>query len=58
MKDIWGKLSQNPDRCTKEFVTEPRKLFELVSDDTDDVSDVTIICTSHTRRRNNFKLLY
>ena len=43
LNNIWGKFAQNPDRCTKEFVTEPRKLFELISDDTYDVSDVQII---------------
>ena len=43
MNNIWGKFPQNPDRRMKEFVTEPRKLFELISDDTYDVSDVQII---------------
>ena len=36
-------FSQNPDRCTKEFMTESCKFFELISDDTYDVSDVQII---------------
>ena len=43
LNNIWGKFAHNPDRCTKEFVTEPRKFFELISDDTYDVSDVQII---------------
>ena len=43
MNNIWGKFAQNPDRCTKEFETEPRKVFELISDNTYDVSDVQII---------------
>ena len=43
LNNIWGKFAQNPDRCTKEFETEPRKFFELISDDTYDVSDVQII---------------
>ena len=43
MNNIWGKFAQNPDMCTHEFVTEPRKFFELISDYTYDVSDVQII---------------
>ena len=43
LNNFWGKFAQNPDRCTKEFVTEPRKFFELISDDTYNVSDVQII---------------
>ena len=43
LNNIWGKFAQNPDRCTREFVTEPRKFFELISDNTYDVSDVQII---------------
>ena len=43
LNNIWSKFAQNPDRCTKECVTEPRKFFELISDDTYDVSDVQII---------------
>ena len=43
LNNICGKFAQNPDRCTKEFVTEPRKFFELISDDTYDVYDVQII---------------
>ena len=41
--NIWVKFAQNPDWCTKEFVTKPRKFFELISDDTYNVSDVQII---------------
>ena len=37
------KFAQNPDGCMKEFVTEPRKFFELLSDDAYDVSDVHIM---------------
>ena len=40
LNNIWGKYAQNPDRCMKEFVTRPRKFFELISDATYDVSDV------------------
>ena len=43
LNTIWGKFAQNLNRCTKEIVTEPRKFFELISDDTYDVSDVQII---------------
>ena len=43
LNNIWGKFAQNPDRCRKEFVTEPRKVFEPISDDTYNVSDVQII---------------
>ena len=43
LNNMWGKFAQNPDICTKEFVTEPHKFFELISDDTYDVSDVQII---------------
>ena len=43
LNNISGKFAQHPDRCSKEFVTEPRKFFELISDDTYDVSDVQII---------------
>ena len=43
LNNIWGKFAQNPNRCTKEFVTEPHKFFELIFDDTYDVSDVQII---------------
>ena len=43
MNNIWGKVAQNPDKCTKEFVTEPRKFFQLISDDTYNVSHVHII---------------
>ena len=27
LNNIWGKYAQNPDRCTKEFATEPRKFL-------------------------------
>ena len=43
LNNIWGKFAQNPHRCTKEFVTEPRKYVELIYDDTYNVSDVHII---------------
>ena len=43
LSHIWGKFAQNPDWCTKEIVTDPRKFFELISDNTYDVSDVQII---------------
>ena len=43
LNNIWGKFAQNSDRCTKEFVTDPRKFFELIFDDTYDVSDAQII---------------
>ena len=43
LNNIWGKFAQNPDRCTKEFVIEPRKFLKLIYDDTYDVSDVHII---------------
>ena len=40
LNNICGKFALNPDRCTKEFVTQPRKFSELISDDAYDVSDV------------------
>ena len=43
LNNIWGSFAQAPDRCTKEFVTEPRKFFEFISDDSYDVYDVQII---------------
>ena len=43
LNSVWGKFAQNPDRYTKELVTEPGKFFALISDDTYDVSDVQII---------------
>ena len=39
----WERVAQNSDRCTKEYVTEHRKFYELNFDDTNDVSDVQII---------------
>ena len=41
--NIWGAFTHNSDRCTKEFVTEPRKFFERNSYDTYYVSDVHIM---------------
>ena len=62
LNNIWGKFAQNPDRCTKEFVTKPRKFFELISDDTYDVYDVHIIndyCMYVTYKKSkSFKLLH
>ena len=31
LNNIWENLAWHPDRCTKEFVTEPLKFFELIS---------------------------
>ena len=34
------KICQTPDRTTKEFITEPRRFYHLLSDNGFEVSDV------------------
>ena len=40
LSNIWGNFSQTPDRTIKEFITEPRRFYHLLSDDGFEVSDV------------------
>ena len=40
LNNIRGKFAQTPDGTTKEYITEPRKFFHLMSDDGIQVSDV------------------
>ena len=40
LNNIWGKFAQTPDRTIKEFITEPRRFYHLLSDDGFEVSDV------------------
>ena len=40
LNNIWGKLAQTPDITIKEFITEPRRFYHLLSDDGFEVSDV------------------
>ena len=43
LNNICGMFTQNPYRCTKDFVAELRNFFELISNDTYNVSAVHII---------------
>ena len=40
LNNIWGKFAHTPDRTIKEFITEPRRFYHLLSDDGFEVSDV------------------
>ena len=40
LNNIWGKFAQTPDRTIKEFITESRRFYHLLSDDGFEVSDV------------------
>ena len=40
LNNIWGKFVQTSDRTIKEFITEPRRFYQLLSDDGFEVSDV------------------
>ena len=40
LNNIWGKFAQPPDITIKEFITEPRSFYHLLSDDGFEVSDV------------------
>lgn len=43
LNNIWGKFAQTPDRSSREFVTEPRRFFNLFADEGCRVSDVQTI---------------
>ena len=40
LNNLWGKLSQNPDLSQKEFITDPKKFFNLMINDAYDISEV------------------
>ena len=40
LNNIWGKFAQTLDITIKEFITEPRRFYHLLSDDGFEVSDV------------------
>ena len=40
LNNICGKFAQTTDRTRKEFITEPRRFYHLLSDDGFEVSDV------------------
>ena len=58
LNNIWGKFAQTPDRTIKEFITEPRRFYHLLSDDGFELSDVHHVnddCMCPIRNQNNFR---
>ena len=56
LNNLWGKLSQNPDLSQKEFITDPKKFFNLIIDDAYEISDVQPVndnCIFATYKQSN-----